>query len=223
MQRSAFIILPLIMASVSSIIPFMALQPVQHSSTISNFQHMDRHMEGRAMLIILAFLAVALFSIGLSGPLGSAYPLILGLVFAGSIGAALHCAWRSLHTCGILKTEDAGFFERHANERSMADRRADLLRAHRSKDIPGGSPAFATVVACQQADRKVINLKEYYQLHLDVIVHNGDSWPATIKHLAPKAKLGEFQPGAIFPVKFDPTDRSRVVIDDYREVWLSFY
>lgn len=85
------------------------------------------------------------------------------------------------------------------------------------KDIPNGIPATATVINSRQGNMKVTfgGVQEIYQLIIDVTVRNqqDETWAATMKEMIPITQIGVFQPGVCFSVKYDPKDRSRVVID----------
>lgn len=90
-------------------------------------------------------------------------------------------------------------------------------RSLKPKDIPNGIPATATVVSCRQGNMKVTfgGVQEIYQLIIDVTVRNqqGETWAAKMKEMIPITQIGVFQPGVSFSVKYDPKDKSRVVID----------
>ncbi len=173
---------------------------------------------GIMVLVILASFALPFVWPFLPDGLNSAFPVIILLVVVGAVGAALYAGWKAWRIgskilSGKLTAEDVDPFVKMANKNLGADLFENPLRALHN-DIPNGLPATATVIACRQGHQKIsMGVKEYYQLLIDVVVRNGDTWPATIKYMAPITQVGAFQPGASFAVKYDPADRGRVVVD----------
>ena len=83
-------------------------------------------------------------------------------------------------------------------------------------NIPNGLPATATVISVKQGNFKIkIGVAEYYSLVIDAEIVNqqGEKWLAKIKHTVPITQISIFQPGVSFAVKYDPNNRSKVVID----------
>lgn len=85
------------------------------------------------------------------------------------------------------------------------------------KDIPNGLPAIATVIKCYQSGEAILSgrVATHYKLIIEVNVTNpqGETWPAKIKQMFPITQIGMFQPGVSFAVKYDPNNRSEVVLD----------
>ncbi len=146
------------------------------------------------------------------------YFVIIGAVVVGSVGVALYAAWKALRIggkllSGSLTAEDVDPFVKQANKQFGAELFENPLRAMH-QDIPQGVSASATVTACRQGNQKItMGVKEYYQLFIDVVVESEGTWPATIKYMAPITQVGAFLPGTRLSVKYDPADRTRVVLD----------
>lgn len=89
------------------------------------------------------------------------------------------------------------------------------------KDIPNGIPATATVISSRQGNMKMTmgGVQEFYQLIIEVNITDkyGQKWPARIKEMVPLTEVGIFQPGVQFKVKYDPNDKSNVIIDRTKE------
>lgn len=84
------------------------------------------------------------------------------------------------------------------------------------QDIPNGVPATATIQSVRQGGMKIkMGVSEFYQLMLDAQIRNegGETWTATIKQMVPITQIGMFQPGQSIVVKYDPNDRTKVVVD----------
>jgi hypothetical protein len=91
-----------------------------------------------------------------------------------------------------------------------------LLGGLKPKDIPNGLPATATVIKSYQAGMSMrAGANQFYSIIIEVSVTNpqGETWLAKIKQMFPITQVGIFQPGVSFAVKYDPNDRSKVVID----------
>lgn len=191
---------------------------MDQQTLLNNFKRLILRRVGLSILVVLLFFALPFLRYLLPDSLSGAYPIILVLVFVGSIGAALYAAWRALRISGKLlsgnlKAEDLDPFVKGANKWIGGNMFENPLRAM-DNDIPGGVSATATVLACRQGNQKIsMGVKEFYQLLIDVTVHDGNSWPATIKQMVPITQVGLFQPGTSIAVKYDPADRSRVVLD----------
>lgn len=82
-------------------------------------------------------------------------------------------------------------------------------------DITNGIATWATITNFQQSG---INMSmgtfKYFEMLIDVNVEgtDGTTWPARIKQLIPLAQLNMFQVGARISVKYDPNDKSKVVL-----------
>lgn len=96
-----------------------------------------------------------------------------------------------------------------------------LFSSIKPKDIPNGLPATATVIRSYQSGMAMRYAKVhfYYELIIEVNVRNqqGETWQAKIEQVVPMAQLGMFVPGLSFAVKYDPKNKSKVVIDRSRE------
>jgi hypothetical protein len=91
-----------------------------------------------------------------------------------------------------------------------------FLGSLKPKDIPNGLPATATVIKSFQGGMSMrYGGYQYYSLVIEVNVTNpqGETWPAKIEQLVPITQVGLFQPGISFAVKYDPNNKSKVVID----------
>lgn len=91
-----------------------------------------------------------------------------------------------------------------------------LFSSMKPKDIPNGLPATATVIRSYQSGMAMRYAKVhfYYELIIEVSVRNlqGETWQAKIEQVVPMAQLGMFVPGLSFAVKYDPKNKSKVVI-----------
>lgn len=91
-----------------------------------------------------------------------------------------------------------------------------FLSELKPKDIPNGLPATATVIRSYQGGMAMrAGANQFYSIIIEVNVTNpqGETWPAKIEQMLPITQVGLFQPGVSFAVKYDPNDRSKVVID----------
>ncbi|HMN05023.1 MAG TPA: hypothetical protein PKD45_04790 [Flavobacteriales bacterium] len=147
------------------------------------------------------------------------YLVIFWGVVGGSVLVALWGGYKALRigskiAGGNLKPEDIDGFIGVANKftgMNMTNPLRDM-----QKDIPNGLPATATVISCSQGNSRMsMGVHQYFQLVIQVSVRNdrGETWPATITQMVPLTQVGIFQPGVAFAVKYDPDDRSNVVID----------
>ena len=75
-----------------------------------------------------------------------------------------------------------------------------------------GTPAKGTVVRLIDTGT-TINDDPVVEFVLAVDPPNGEQYEARAKALISRLDVPQFQPGRVFPVKFDPKDRSRVAID----------
>jgi len=74
-----------------------------------------------------------------------------------------------------------------------------------------GARAVGTLVDAQETGL-YINRQPQMELRLRVATASGESWEAAVRDLVPMSKLYLLQPGTRFAVRFDPQDRSRVVL-----------
>lgn len=91
-----------------------------------------------------------------------------------------------------------------------------LLAGLKPKDIPNGLPATATVIKSYQAGMAMrAGANQFYSIIIEVNVTNpqGETWSAKIEQMLPVTQVGIFQPGVSFAVKYDPNNKSKVVID----------
>lgn len=95
-----------------------------------------------------------------------------------------------------------------------------LLGGLKPKDIPNGLPATATVVKSYQCGMSMsAGANQFYSIVIEVNVTNtqGETWPAKIEQMLPITQVGIFQPGVSFAVKYDPNNKSKVVIDQTQQ------
>ncbi len=79
-----------------------------------------------------------------------------------------------------------------------------------------GRPAKATVLAIgENSGGGVVTVNDQPYLNLQVRVEDGFQTPydASFDTIIPRSALPQFQPGAVIPVKVDPEDPQKVVID----------
>lgn len=91
-----------------------------------------------------------------------------------------------------------------------------FLSGLKPKDIPNGLPATATIIKSYQGGMSMrASANQFYSIVIEVNVTNpqGETWPAKIEQMLPITQVGVFQPGVSFAVKYDPNNRSKVVID----------
>ncbi len=91
-----------------------------------------------------------------------------------------------------------------------------ILGGLKSKGIPNGLPATATVIKSYQAGMSMrAGANQFYSLIIEVNIINpqGETWQAKIEQMLPVTQVGIFQPGVQFAVKYDPNNKSKVVID----------
>lgn len=91
-----------------------------------------------------------------------------------------------------------------------------ILGGMKPKDIPNGLPATATVIKSYQAGMSMkAGANQFYSVVIEVNVTNpqGETWTAKIEQMLPVTQVGLFQPGVQFAVKYDPSDKLKVVID----------
>ncbi len=91
-----------------------------------------------------------------------------------------------------------------------------LLGGLKPKDIPNGLPATATVIKSYQAGMSMrAGANQFYSIIIESNITNpqGETWFAKIEQMLPVTQVGIFQPGVQFAVKYDPTNKSKVVID----------
>lgn len=90
-----------------------------------------------------------------------------------------------------------------------------FLGGLKPKDIPNGLPATATVIRSYQAGMSMrAGAYQFYSIVIEVNVRNpqGETWPAKIEQMLPVTEVGLFQPGVSFSVKYDPKNKSKVII-----------
>lgn len=91
-----------------------------------------------------------------------------------------------------------------------------LLGGLKPKDIPNGLLATATVIKSYQAGMSMrAGANQFYSIIIESNITNpqGETWFAKIEQMLPVTQVGIFQPGVQFAVKYDPTNKSKVVID----------
>lgn len=91
-----------------------------------------------------------------------------------------------------------------------------ILGSLKPADIPNGLPATATVIKSYQAGMSMrAGANQFYSIVIEVNVTNpqGETWPTKIEQMLPVTQVGIFQPGVQFAVKYDPNNKSKVVID----------
>jgi|GEM_PF-1027170 len=91
-----------------------------------------------------------------------------------------------------------------------------LLGGLKPIDIPNGLAATATVIRSYQAGMAMrAGANQFYSITIEVNVTNpqGETWSAKIEQMLPVTQVGIFQPGVNFAVKYDPNNKSKVVID----------
>lgn len=75
-----------------------------------------------------------------------------------------------------------------------------------------GVSTSATVLALRSTGERV-DAATVHEVDLRVTdPQGGTSWDVVHRQLIAPAALANWQPGAVMPVRFDPTDRSRIVI-----------
>ena len=79
-----------------------------------------------------------------------------------------------------------------------------------------GTPAEALILRIWDTGMTV-NDDPVIGMEVEVRPEEGDAWTATIpKSLVSRIDIPRFQPGQTIAVRFDPQDRSRVGLDEYR-------
>lgn len=79
-----------------------------------------------------------------------------------------------------------------------------------------GTPAAALILRIWDTGMTV-NDDPVIGMEVEVRPEEGDAWNATIpKSLVSRIDIPRFQPGQTVTVRFDPQDRSRVGLDEYR-------
>lgn len=177
----------------------------------------------RPVLVMLLFMAfmflMPMLPSMLPDGMQDVYLVVFWGVVGGSVLLALWAGYKALRigskiAGGSLKPEDIDGFIGMAGK-FFGSKITNPLR-DMQKDIPNGLPATATVISASQGHTRMsMGVHQYFQLVIRVSVRNdrGETWPATITQMVPLTQVGIFQPGMSFPVKYDPDDRSNVVID----------
>jgi hypothetical protein len=79
-----------------------------------------------------------------------------------------------------------------------------------------GTPAEAVILRIWDTGMTV-NEDPVIGMEVEVCPAEGETWNATIpKSLVSRIDIPRFQPGQTIAVRFDPQDRSRVGLDEYR-------
>ena len=85
----------------------------------------------------------------------------------------------------------------------------------KTEDIPNGIVVAATITNFQQSGVNMsMGTLKYFEMLIDVNVHDidGTIWPARIKQMVPLGQLNMFQICAAISVKYDPNDKSKVIL-----------
>jgi hypothetical protein len=82
------------------------------------------------------------------------------------------------------------------------------------KVLEEGLSGEATILQVRQTS-VMINNQPQAALRLEVRVPGWEPYETEIKMVIPIVNVPQFQPGAVFPVKVDPNNRSKVVLDVY--------
>jgi hypothetical protein len=82
------------------------------------------------------------------------------------------------------------------------------------KVLKEGLSGEATILQIRQTGL-MVNDQPQAALTLEVRVPGWESYEAEIKMVIPIVNVPQFQPGAVFPVKVDPNNRNKVVLDVY--------
>lgn len=84
------------------------------------------------------------------------------------------------------------------------------------EDIPNGIAAVGTITNFQQGSSVIsIGVTEYYEMLIDLNIEapDGSLWPVRIRQYVPLAQLNRYQIGRSISVKYDPNNRSKVVLN----------
>ena len=152
-----------------------------------------------------ALIYIASFFLPVLSEKGGKYGLIFGII--GFIALVLFVVLFS------MKTMMGSFMKSFP----FADFKGFPLggKSAEAPDIPNGIATWATISNFQQSG---INMSmgtfQYYEMLIDLNVEgmDGTTWPARIKQLIPLAQLNMFQIGMRISVKYDPNDKSKVVL-----------
>lgn len=82
-----------------------------------------------------------------------------------------------------------------------------------------GKPATATVIQlgeCSKGGIVTINDQPYVNLKLRIDDGKKKPYEVSFDILIPRTAVPQFQPGVVFPIKIDPNDQNKVVIDPER-------
>ncbi len=82
---------------------------------------------------------------------------------------------------------------------------------HTQRTIQTGTPASATILSLRDTGGR-LNSNPAIEFRLEVQPPDGPVYAATTRAIISTVDLPRFQPGARIAVKFDPSDRSSVVI-----------
>jgi len=80
--------------------------------------------------------------------------------------------------------------------------------------LEGGTPGEAKILKVWQTGT-YINNQPQVGLHLEVTIPGRSPYETEIKMVIPMINIPQFQPGAVFPVKVDPNNPNKVVLDVY--------
>lgn len=92
----------------------------------------------------------------------------------------------------------------------------DFNNAGKHKDIPNGLPASAVIQSVAQAGTKItMGVKEYFKVNITVQVTapSGETWPAVLTEIISILDIPRFQPGLIYPVRYNPADKNEVAFN----------
>ena len=77
--------------------------------------------------------------------------------------------------------------------------------------MQSGQQGSATVVALAATDQRV-DAATVHEVTMSVTGADGQVWQVVHRQLIAPAALGNWQPGKVLPVRYDPSDRSKVII-----------
>jgi hypothetical protein len=78
-----------------------------------------------------------------------------------------------------------------------------------------GRRANATVLTIGESSQGVVTVNEQPYLHLKLLIEDGKTNPYEVEFdtIIPRTTVPQFQPGAVFPVKIDPKNSQKVILD----------
>lgn len=80
--------------------------------------------------------------------------------------------------------------------------------------LASGTPGQATILKVWQTGA-MVNYNPQLGLLLEVRPPTGEPYQVEVKMVVPMVNIPQFQPGAVVPVKINPKDRQKVVLDVY--------